>query len=278
MKKILNKLSVMVIAVLAITSCADNDIEIFDARNGRAIAGFSNPTESPTVIFNPAEDTENTFTIGVSTVSDSDRAVVLEVDLDETTLDESYYSISTLNPVIPAGEFTVDIIVTTFGSDVLPGSSDFIALNLVSVEGAEILAESRSELEIGLDVRCPDVQLDTLPGSYTVTRSTFAAFFGETDFDREVIAGPGENQLTIVGGTYITEGAEDLIITIDPETGAVTAVDETKIASQVFSSPNTYRFQPGGRVLTCVGIIQVSLDFGGSLGGNAHVFHLLKQP
>ncbi|WP_394750101.1 DUF1735 domain-containing protein [Spongiimicrobium salis] len=260
-----------------ITSCDEEPIPRFDTQNGRAIAGFGGGNAAPRIVFNPAEDTPSVITVGVSTLSSSDRSVVVELDMDGTTLDPALFSIDNLTPVIPAGQFTADITITTLASDNLPSATDAIALNLVSVEGAEILDDSIEALAITLDVQCPSVDLAALPGSYDVTASTFANFFGETDFDREVVAGPGPDQVTIVGGTYITEGAEDLIITIDPATGSITAVDETRISSQVSFGPNTYRFLPGGRVLTCVGIIEVNLDFGGSISGNSHVFNLLKQ-
>ncbi|WGK63608.1 hypothetical protein [Croceiramulus getboli] len=278
----LNKLNlksilVLCIAVLSLSACEENDIPIFDAENGRAIAGFNGAISNPKIVFNPAADTENTITIGVSTLSSSDRMVQLDLIEEETTLDESFYTISSLSPVIPAGQFTVDIMITTLASEILPGSRDEIVLELVSVEGAEILEDSESLLNIGLDVQCPSVDLSAIPGSYTVTASTFANFFGETDFTREIIAGPGENQFTILEGTYITEDAEELIFTVDPSTGAVTAYDETKIESQVSFGPNTYKYLPGGRVLTCVGIIELNIDFGGSIMGNAHVFNLIKD-
>ena len=43
-------------------------------------------------------------------------------------------------------------------------------------------------------------------GTYDVTSLGFGEFFGETNLVREVVAGPGENQITIVGGAYPTVG------------------------------------------------------------------------
>ncbi|WP_445381343.1 hypothetical protein [Robiginitalea sp. IMCC43444] len=233
--------------------------------------------ESTRITFNPAENTDNTITVGVSTLSDSPRSVVLEVDAS-STLDPAFYSIDNLSPSIAAGDFTVDITITTIPGVDLPSATDAIVLNLVSVEGAEIGENSIDVLSVGLDVQCPSVIIEDLAGSYDVVASTFAGFFGETDFTREVVLGPGENQITIVDGTYINEGAEDLILTIDPETGSIIAVDETKINSTVSFGPNFYRLLPGGRVLTCVGIIEMTLDFSANIAGNPHVFNLVKQP
>jgi hypothetical protein len=277
MKNLLNKISFLLVVALIGFSCEDNGTPIFDVENGRSIAGFNGGLATTRITFNPAQNTDNIITIGVSTLSDSPRSVVIEVDA-ASDLDPVFYTIDNLNPVIEPGAFTTDITITTVPGVDLPSASSSIILNLVSVEGAEIGEVSIDALTIGLDVQCPSVDISALAGTYDVTASTFAGFFGETDFTREVVLGPGANQITIVDGTYITEGAEDLILTIDPTTGNITAVDETKINSTVSFGPNFYRFLPGGRVLTCVGIIEVNLDFSASIAGNPHVFNLLKQP
>ncbi|UOB16373.1 hypothetical protein [Abyssalbus ytuae] len=276
MKKLIYKIFILTIVSISLSSCEENEIPIFDTENGRSIAGFGGGNETPRIVFNPASETESLISIGVSTLSDNNRSVQLSIDNDKSTLDPSFYSISTLNPTIAAGEFTTDIVITTIPGTELPSASDVLILKLDSVEDSEILDNSVDELSIGLDVQCPSVDLSNIPGSYEVTNSSFADFFGETDFNREIIAGPGTNQFTIVGGTYITENAENLIFTVDPETGEITSVDETKISSQVSFGPNTYAFKPGGRVLTCVGIVELNLDFGGSVSGNPHDFDLIK--
>lgn len=276
MKNTIYKFSLLLMAALMVTSCEDNDIPIFDVENGRAIAGF-NGQDSQSIIFNPADDTESTITVGVSTLSDTDRQVNISIS-ENSTLDPQFYSISDLNPVIPAGEFTTDITITTLGGEDLPGASDELILELESVEGAEILPGSVEELAIGLDVQCPSVDLSQVPGNYRVTALTFFGFFEETQETREVIAGPGDNQFTIVEGAYPGTGGEELIFTVDPESGSVTAIDESKLAmSNDAFGPNPFDFQPGGRVLTCVGIIEINFDFGGAIAGNPNNFVLVKE-
>ncbi len=278
MKNLINKLAALFFVVAVVISCEENAIPIFDVENGASIAGFNGGSEDTRIIFNPAEDTASTIVIGVSTLSSSDRSVQISIDEDESTLDPAFYNISTLTPVIPAGAFTTEIVVTTLASTDLPGASDAVVLNLDSVEGAEFSENSVTSLAVALDVQCPSVDIPALAGSYDVVLSTFAGFFGETDLTREVVAGPEANQITIVDGTYITEGADDLILTIDPDTGDVIGVNEDGIDSQVSFGPNFYRLLPGGRVLTCVGIIEVTLDFSANIAGNPHAFNLVRQP
>ncbi|NAS14403.1 hypothetical protein [Poritiphilus flavus] len=277
MKNIIYKFSCLLFGALLVLSCEENEIIQFDAQNGRAIAGFGGGNEAPRIVFNPAENTDSKISVGVSSLSSSPRSVQLEVDATKSTLDPSFYTIDNLSPVIDAGAFTTEITITTVPGTDLPGASDALVLKLVSVESAEILETSIDELAIGLDVQCPSVDISALAGSYEVVDSTFADFFGETDDTREVVLGPGANQITIIDGTYINEGADDLILTIDPETGSIIGVNEDGINSQVSFGPNFYVLLPGGRVLTCVGIIEMTLDFSANIAGNPHVFNLVKQ-
>lgn len=275
MKNIIFKISFLIVGVLMFSSCEKNEIPQIDVQNARAIAGFGG-VANQTAVFDPSQDTQTTFTVGVSTLSSTDRRVQIRV-ADASTLDPSFYTISTLTPVIPAGAFTTDVVVTTNGNLGVPPGGSALVLELVSVEDAEILDGSTQTLNVNLEVKCPSVDLALVPGTYDITALTFAGFFGESDFDREIVAGPGENQFTVVGGAYIVEGGEDLIFTVDPETGDIIALDETKIASTVSFGPNTYRFLPGGRVLTCAGIVEINFDFGGNIAGNPNSFKLLKQ-
>ncbi len=274
---------ILFIASLVTVSCNDDDRILFDSENGRAIAGFvgGEPTSSAplSITLDPSQEIVNEIVIGVSTTSTSNRSVVVSLNEDLTTLDASFYTLGDLNPVIPAGEFSTSFTVTTNVPDQLPNAADVIVFNLESVEGAEILdtGASQSVETYSITVSCPSVDLASIPGTYTVTASTFAAFFGETDFDREIIQGATDNEFIVVDGVYLTEQSEDLIFTVDPETGSIIAVDETKIASQVSFGPNNYVLQSGSRVLTCAGIVEFNLDFSANIAGNPFDFNLVKQ-
>ena len=277
MKNIYKSLVFLFLTGLVAVSCEEDPIPQIDPNSAdtASLSGFGG-SSTPRIAFNPAQEEVSTFTVGVTTLSNSDRAISISVD-ETTSLDPAFYSISTLNPVIPAGSFVGSFTITTIPGAVLPAGSDQIVLNLDSVEGATPGTESTTQLAIGLEIACPSVDIEELVGTYDVTASTFAGFFGETDFTREVVLGPGDNQITIIDGTYINEGADDLILTIDPATGDIIGVNEDGINSTVSFGPNFYRLLPGGRVLTCAGIIEMTLDFSANIAGNPHSFNLLKQ-
>ncbi len=275
-----NKIALGILTLfLAFSSCEENEIPLFDTDNGRAIAGFNNPTSSASIIFNPAADTQNVITVGVSTLSDSDRAVQLELDAANTTLDPIYYTISDLSPVIPAGEFTTDIIITTLGSTDLPESGSVIALNLNSVDGAEILTTSRSSLTVGLSVECPEVDFASIPGTYTITVDEFETSVGDSQF--EIVAGPGANQFTMVNPfdhpNPDAGGAQnyDVVIDVSPDTGAVTVPRQPAWHCISFGCEfGEGRVDGIGLSLTCIGQISFTLSHtvdAGSFGSYALV-------
>ena len=137
----------------------------------------------------------------------------------------------------------------------------------------------RAAFEFGFVIACPAFSVtDEIPGSYDVIASDFAGFFGETDFDREVIAGPGNNQVTIVGGEFPGLGSDDLILTIDPSDGRVVGIngDGVSLPESAGFGENLYLLE-NGLVLPCSGqIIDLTMNFD-PLSGNAHKFVLQKQ-
>lgn len=271
-------LSIFLVIAALFLSCEDREIPQIDIENSRAIAGFSTGDSStPRIVFNPAQDIVSTFTVSVSTLSDSARSVVLEigdqVSEGNTILDPIYYEVSTLNPVIEAGEFITTITVTTINNEILPAATDVIPLNLISIEGAEILQESESELQIGLDIECPSVELPNVIGTAISLENELLVAFGgaATDDDpRTIIAGPGDNQITIIGGLSLNRGGTDVILTIDPETGFAT--EGTDGGDAFFSggtpAPTT---TISGNVLTCIN--RITFNVGNSRFGGANTDH-----
>lgn len=265
--KFIYKILVLFIGVTLLYSCEENEIATVDIENGRAIAGFNGGTESPTIIFNPSADTENIITVGVSTISGNDRQVQLSIDESLTTLSESYYDISTLSPVIPAGELTVDVVVKTIASTEVPASSSKLVIKLDSIENAEILTGSIDMVDIGLNVQCPEVDVSSIPGMYQITTDEFGTLVGE-DNTFEVVAGPGDSEFTLVNPFHHPNpdagGAEnyEVVVQIDPQTGKL-SVDRQAAwhYSNLADSPayGEGRVEGSGQALTCIGQLKFNL-------------------
>lgn len=256
-------------------SCEDDQNAFLDLNNlDDSLASFAIDN---VLVYNPAENVDNQISVGVNTQSSVDRSFVVSLDEEDSTLDDSFYTIGSFTGVIPAGSFFGSITVTTLGGENpnLPGATDELVFNLESLEGATIESSNLQD-EIGVSVECPSVDLSALPGTYAVTALSFGGSFpGESSLPRTVVAGPGENQITVVEGAYPNFGGEELIATINPDTGAIIAV-EPNVMTTGFGG-NNYALRSGGIVLTCAGIINFNLDFDGPVAGNPVTFNLVKQ-
>lgn len=105
-------------------------------------------------------------------------------------------------------------------------------------------------------ISCPFVESEIV-GTYDVLQHTFDAFFGAQPATREVIAGPGVNQYTIVGGALPLDGADDMIVTVNPATGAVSSGNPEAIHFNTFG-PGQYG-QVTGFTFSCVGFIDLTI-------------------
>lgn len=170
--------------------------------------------------------------------------------------------------------------VTVGPNDVIYTNADgdsFLAGGQNSTDDLLDEAGYRQAFEFSFVILCPSVDFALLPGTYDVTNLGFAGFFGETDFVREVVAGPGANQITIIDGEFPAVGSDDLVLDIDPTTGAV-SLGATGIAfdaAQGAFATDNYGAATGF-VFTCTGNIVLVMDFD-AFAGNLHPFELSKQ-
>ena len=135
----------------------------------------------------------------------------------------------------------------------------------------------RQAFEFEFVILCPGVDFGSITGTYDVTSLGFSGFFGETDFDREVIIGPGENQITIVDGEYPAVGSDDLILDVNPATGAVSLATDGIVFDAALGAFDTDTYgSASGFVFTCLGQIVLTMDFN-IYAGNSHPFVLVKR-
>ena len=120
-------------------------------------------------------------------------------------------------------------------------------------------------------ISCPFVESEIV-GTYDVLNHRFDAFFGPQPPTRQVIAGPGENQYTIIGGAVPLDGADDMIVTVNPATGSVSSGNPGDIHFNTFG-PGQYG-QVTGFTFSCVGFIDLTIT---SPGFIPNFFTLQKQ-
>jgi len=112
-----------------------------------------------------------------------------------------------------------------------------------------------------LFIACPFIA-DEMVGTYTVTSHLYGdVFFGAdgTGTTREVVAGPGDNQYTIVGGPLPGNGSDDLIVTVDPASGVVSYSGEAGKAFDGFGLNPDY-LGVSGFTFSCVGAVDIAIQ------------------
>lgn len=268
------KLLYLASLALFLFSCEADEEEFFLDVNDQANA-VAQINGGTVLTFNPVEDVENIVVIGVSTLSDTDRTFTLSVGTtanpNNIDLDPSFYNIPSLTGVIPAGSFTADFAVITPIPDSFPPGNATLTLVLESVQGVELLPTSNLSEEIGTTVACPDVDLSLVVGSAVTASNPLLEAFGvpATFSDpRTVVAGPNENQITIIGGISPDIGSSDIILTVDLETGLATGTATPEETTEALPLGNS--FTNGGvptrttairgQILSCIGQITFTLD------------------
>tara|TARA_R110001632_G_scaffold139164_2_gene254918 strand:- start:439 stop:1239 length:801 start_codon:yes stop_codon:yes gene_type:complete len=151
---------ILIIAVLfAFVSCEEENI-VFDSENGQTFANFS---ESSILVPTPTQGASTTVDVFVTTKSDSERTISVEVDPSSTATADQY-TISGLT--IPAGAFGSTLTITS-NFDALPevGRANLV-LNLVDVSGSNDLVLKDSPLALEFFRECP-----ITPGDWIINMS-----------------------------------------------------------------------------------------------------------
>ncbi|MFP2997063.1 hypothetical protein ABN763_14195 [Spongiivirga sp. MCCC 1A20706] len=269
----MKKLVYILLIGFLIGSCDKDSQVTADSQGAQAIASFNG---GEVLVINPAADTENRLVIGVSAASNVDRSFTLSVD-EDSSLDPTLYDIQ-LTGIIPAGSYTGEALVTTFATTDFPEQGDALILNLVSVDGATVVeGGARNTLSFGFTVECPSFELSNIVGTATTVSNELLSAFGLEDTaadPRTVVEGPGENQITIVGGFGVST-SDDIILNIDPATGNITngSPDGTLIFINGGTTPVPVT-GISGRALTCINQITIEAA-NGVFGGGFAAFTLV---
>ncbi|MDB4304165.1 hypothetical protein N9934_05195 [Desulfosarcina sp.] len=142
MKKIKIALLSSFVLLGLITSCEDN-VVIYDPATGQTLAFFTETSSDLPVLIN--ESTTVELELGVSTLSASDRTVVISIDPSSTAAAENYDIPS--SAVIPANEYFGTISVTGVDNTV-ETTAETIILNIGTVEGTEVAGNATHTLSI----------------------------------------------------------------------------------------------------------------------------------
>lgn len=151
--------------IAALMSCDDTEQTIFDNENGTSLVSFTDDTSNLEVIKD--DEGEVSIEIGVSTVSDQDRTVTVQVDEDRSTANPENYEIVNPQVTIPAGEYVSDLVVRGIDNSV-ELQRESIVLTFSAAE-ADLLSESSHSISI-FEI-CP-IEPDAFAGEYQLEQLT----------------------------------------------------------------------------------------------------------
>ncbi len=146
-------------AFFILASCEEQEVTVFDTENGQTLAQLS---VTSAALGTPAEGASIELEVQVTTKSGSDRAISLVADASSTATPDQY-SISGL--VIPAGEFTATVTITSNFEALPEEGATTLILNLTDVAGSNDIVFSNESLTISLFRECPEAPT---PGDWIV--------------------------------------------------------------------------------------------------------------
>ena len=213
------------------------------------------------ITINPAENTVNTFTVGVTNTSNTARTFTISVD-STSTLDPSYYEIESLTGTIPAGSYVGEIQVTTFATTDFPQSGSQLIINLKSVEGTPIINAGTTTKSIDFRVACA-FDSDASVGNYILTQDAFETVLsGDGSFS--VVAGPEENQITLIDPFGYGNTDYELVVDVDPVTGEADVAEQNVWDAVALGYPASYgqgTVAGSGFVFSCLESMQFELSY-----------------
>lgn len=112
--------------------------------------------------------------------------------------------------------------------------------------------------DFGFVILCPTGEASDLVGTFDVTRHLFDAYFPDQGATRNVVLGPGENEITIIGGALPNDGGDDLVVKIDPVTSIASYGGASDKVHFSLYGGGTYS-QVKGYVFSCIGVIQIEI-------------------
>ena len=146
-------------ASLGLLISCDEDVVIYDTENGQTLATFSTTSINLGV---PVEGASVEVDVNVTTKTDSDRNIVVDVD-PASTASSDQYTISNL--VIPAGTFVGTLVIVANFEALPEEGATSLVLNLTDVSGSNDITLSNSTLTVSLFRECDSAPT---PGVWTI--------------------------------------------------------------------------------------------------------------
>jgi len=204
MKNFLLKFSLMLLLVTTLSSC-DEDVVIWDNVNGASITSLrTGILELP--VYEEGESFVDVI-VDVTTVSDVDRAITINVEAN-TTATSAMYTIDQTTLVIPAGSYNGVIRVNAGAFTDIPfGQTLKLFLSLTSVSDAELVV-AKSKVTVNIYRFCPFVR-DEFLGQWVADEVGYQAY------PSTFTAGVADNEIIMSGIWDVDPNSQTKVFFID---------------------------------------------------------------
>jgi len=281
---------IILIAVLSsfmFSSCLVEDDEL-DFGTGTNFIGFSGTTYALNV---EADGTAKSTGIPVSIIGpsvpniNSDVTVTFNVDPSSTAVEGVHYTLAsntfTLSPQDAGDRFLGMLPITIITDGITPPLDVAPKLNLsiTEISGGDnlVINDKTRDVAVTIGYACP-FEIKNYLGTYEATTDEFGIYISDV-VPFEVIAGPGENQITLVNVAAHPE-KYDVIADVDPMTGKLTVAKQPALnTTNLGYTYGEMRWEGSGTSGTaggfCIGEISITAAYSvdaGSFGQYTLVF------
>nr|AOE10552.1 hypothetical protein [uncultured bacterium] len=160
---IMKKLSIFLLSLI-VFSCGEHEDVIYDPLTSTTFTFFDAQNTALELLDSDTSRTAE-ISVGVSTLSSSDRTVTLSVNEELSTADSASYDVIS-EVLIPANEYFGTATITAYPDNLVIAETVTIVLNIDSVSDGGIT--SSAVHSVGLSVICP-VESTFAVGDYTLT-------------------------------------------------------------------------------------------------------------
>ena len=199
--------ALLFVITLIFSNCEEQENIQFDSINGQTLVKFT--SSAATLAVQPTGISTQEILVEVSTLSDTDRTITLEVDEASTTATSNQYVITDI--VIPAGAYSGSGSITGIYDNIPNSGSVTLAVEITGISNTDNPAIDNPIFTLTLERFCPlDVQ-DFL-GTYTALGS-----FNDPDNltarpDIVITAGPVANTIRL---TNVHANGRQMVLEMD---------------------------------------------------------------
>lgn len=225
----MRNLLVLALSAITLSSCLLDDTKT-DFGKGSNFVGFASPTAIVSAV---ATGGEVNTTLPVQILGPSvnklegDITVNVNIDPSSTAVEGTNFRLTTntitLSPAgedLYTGEFPITIITEGIETPYV-GDSPVIVLNVTEIGTTEnvLINDKTKQVRATIAYSCP-FAIEDYEGIYLATTDEFGIYIGQPA-PFEVVAGPGENQITLINVAAHPE-AYDVVIDVNPANGNLT--------------------------------------------------------